>query len=157
MKICRLLFLLVIAGCAPEQQMKQAVAGWSRTGVVAYCVSKEGRKVGDGQCWALADEAMKSAGKSRPGSDMRVWGRVVNPARESIQAGDILEFESAEFREEKMTIVTGRHHTAVVIIGGSAKKFTVAEQNFGGAKRVRFREMGLDTLVSGKVTVYRPE
>jgi len=124
--------------------------------VVAFCRTHQGKKVGDGQCWALADEAMKSAGKSRPGSDMRVWGRVVDPAWESVLAGDIIEFENARFRDARMTVITGSHHTAVVMTDESAGNFVVAEQNFGGGKRVSFREMSLKTQVSGKVVVYRP-
>lgn len=157
MRIWSLLFLLAMMGCVPEKKMGPSVvnaSAGSRAGIVEFCVSKKGRKVGDGECWALANEAMKSAGKSRPGSDMRAWGRLVNPAWESIQAGDILEFERARFSEG---IITGSHHTAVVIRGGRAGNFTVAEQNFSGNKRVSFREMSLRTRVSGKVAVYRPE
>ena len=121
--------------------------------MVEFCHLNKGRKVGDGQCWALANEAFKAAGKKRPGSDLRVWGRVVNPATESIQAGDIVEFESARFSEG---VITGGNHTAVVVVGGSASKFTVAEQNFGGMHSVGFRQMSLTNLVFGKVVVYRP-
>lgn len=125
--------------------------------MVEFCKLNKGRKVGNGQCWALANESMKAAGKSRPGRHLRVWGRVVNPAHESIRSGDILEFEYAKFREPRMTVITGRHHTAVVMTPESNGKFTVAEQNFSGDKRVSFREMSLQNQVAGKVTVYRPE
>lgn len=121
--------------------------------MVSFCRLNKGRKVGDGQCWALANESFKAAGIKRPTSDLRVWGREVNPNTESIKAGDVIEFESAHFSEG---VMTGRNHTAVVITGGSASHFTVAEQNFGGAKKVSFREMNLNTRTSGKVMVYRP-
>ncbi|MEO5712244.1 MAG: hypothetical protein ABIT37_02040 [Luteolibacter sp.] len=159
MRIFSLLVLLLIVGCAPEPKVERVAAspgGGSRTGVVGFCQMNKGRKVGDGQCWALADEAMKSAGRNRPGSHMRVWGRVVHRARETVRAGDIVEFENARFRDDKMTVITGSHHTAVVMTDESAGKFVVAEQNFGGGQRVSFREMSLKTHVSGKVAVYRP-
>lgn len=125
--------------------------------MVEFCKLNKGRKVGDGQCWALANEAMKAAKKSRPGSKTRVWGRVVNPAHEQIRPGDVLEFEHARFREKGMTVITGRHHTAVVMTPERSGIFTVAEQNFSGSKCVRFREMTLETQVAGKVLVYRPK
>ncbi len=152
MRICCVVVFLAIMGCAPELGLLVPAEP-----VVTFCQMNKGRKVGDGQCWALANEAMKSAGKSRPGSDPRVWGRVVDPARETVRAGDIVEFENARFRDARMTIITGSHHTAVVMTGERAGKFLVAEQNFGGGKRVSFREMSLKTRVSGKVVVYRPE
>ncbi len=151
MKFFCLVILLAVVGCAPG--LGPVVSGEP---VVVFCRMHQGKKVGDGQCWALANEAMVFAGKSRPGSDMRVWGRVVNPARETVRAGDILEFENARFRDARMTVITGSHHTAVVMTDERAGKFLVAEQNFGGGKRVSFREMSLETQVSGKVVVYRP-
>ncbi|MEO7101116.1 MAG: hypothetical protein ABI162_17305 [Luteolibacter sp.] len=128
--------------------------GEAATSVAGFCKANVGKKVGDGQCWALANEAFKASGKSRPTKEMRVWGRLVNFFKEPVQAGDVLEFQSVRFSEG---IITGSHHTAVVIRGGNAGKFTVAEQNFGGNKWVSFREMSLKTRVSGKVAVYRPE
>ena len=127
--------------------------GEAATSVAGFCKANAGKKVGDGQCWALANEAFKASGKSRPTRDMRVWGRLVNFLREPVQAGDVVEFQSARFSEG---VITGRNHTAVVIAGGRGEKFTIAEQNVSGRKKVSFRDMSLKTLVAGKVMVYRP-
>ncbi|MEO5917819.1 MAG: hypothetical protein ABIS50_26540 [Luteolibacter sp.] len=121
--------------------------------VAAYCQKQSGKKVGNGDCWTLADEAFKSAGATRPGSDMRVWGREVNPAKEALKPGDVIEFRNAWFSDGT---ITGSAHTAVVVTGGSREKFSIAEQNWG-KKNVRIREMDLTKLVSGSVTVYRPQ
>ena len=142
--------------CAPKTE-PVAVAALHPGGnpgprISAYCVKHVGQKVGNGECWTLADESFKSAGAVRPGSDMRVWGRVVNPARESLKPGDVVEFESARFSDG---IITGSAHTAVVVSGGSPRQFSIAEQNWG-KKTVRIREMDLTKLVSGKVVVFRP-
>ncbi len=151
--------LLCIAACAPKPQLNlpvepsRAGKSGSTADIVRFCRLNKGRQVGNGQCWSLPNEAFKAAGKSRPGSDLRVWGRMVNTSKEQIRSGDIVEFESASFSEG---IVTGRNHTAVVIAEGPSDQFTVAEQNVNGMKIVSFREMSLKTLRSGKVTVYRP-
>jgi hypothetical protein len=150
--------LLLAVSCAPKVQVTpvstvfRPQAGDPAPRIAAYCIAQKGRKVGNGECWTLADEAFKSAGARRPGSDMRVWGRRVDPAREAIKPGDVVEFRSARFSDG---IITGSEHTAVVVEGGSQEAFTIAEQNWG-RKTVRFREMNATTLVSGKLMIYRP-
>lgn len=150
--------LLIAVSCAPKlvetpvETQFRPQSGNPAPRVATYCLAQSGRKVGNGECWTLADEAFKSAGTRRPGKDLRVWGRVVNPAKEMIKPGDVVEFRRAQFSDG---VITGGEHTAVVVKGGSQECFTIAEQNWG-RKTVRFREMSLANLVSGKVTVYRP-
>jgi len=155
MKVILLAITLGVAACAPPPQMNLPAAQTtgSTADIVRFCRLNQGRKVGDGQCWALANESFKAAGIKRPTSDLRVWGRVVNPKKESLRPGDVIEYESARFSDG---IITGRNHTAIVITGGSADHFTIAEQNFGGTNKVSFRDVNLNKQLSGKVTVYRP-
>ena len=159
MKAFVVLLALLLVSCVPKADSKSSItvnhpnSGNPGPRVAAYCLKNSGKKVGNGECWTLADDAFKSAGASRPGSDMRVWGRVVNPAKESLKPGDVVEFRSARFSDG---IITGTAHTAVVVIGGSQEKFSVAEQNWG-RKTVRIREMDLTKRVSGTVTIYRPQ
>lgn len=159
MKMFGVMIALLVVSCAPKPELQSTrVATSPRSGdpasrIAAYCLNQSGRKVGNGECWTLADEAFKSAGARRPGSDMRVWGRVVNPARESLKPGDVVEFKSAWFSDG---IMTGPGHTAVVVVGGSQEKFSIAEQNWG-KKTVRVREMDLTKKVSGVVIIYRSQ
>lgn len=158
MRFLVLTCVFIVASCGPKPVETPVATGFRPQAgnpaprVAAYCLAQHGRKVGNGECWTLADEAFKSAGTRRPGKDMRVWGRVVNPAKEEIKPGDVVEFRSAWFSDG---VVTGAEHTAVVVKGGSQGGFTIAEQNWG-KKTVRLREMSLKTLVRGKVMVYRP-
>ena len=150
--------LFLALSCAPKPQVRlvstvsPSQSGDPASRIAAYCVARKGQKVGNGECWTLADEAFKSAGARRPGSDMRVWGRLVDPTREPIKPGDVVEFQSARFSDG---IITGSAHTAVVVKGGSQEHFIIAEQNWG-RKTVRFREMSMARLVSGRVRIYRP-
>jgi hypothetical protein len=121
--------------------------------IAAYCIAQSGRKVGNGECWTLANEAFKSAGTRRPGSDLRVWGRVIDPNKEGVKPGDVVEFRSARFSNG---IITGPVHTAVVVKSGTQEEFTIAEQNWG-KKTVRFREMSAVNLIGGELIVYRPQ
>jgi hypothetical protein len=151
------LLLASFSSCAPPPAVSLPAtvqSSGSAAAVAKFCEINQGRKVGDGECWALANEAFKAAGKKRPGRDLRVWGRVVDPKREEVRAGDIVEFESAIFADG---VRTGPNHTAVVTVGGSDGLLTVAEQNFIGMKRVTTRPMNLNSRLYGRVTVYRPQ
>jgi hypothetical protein len=121
--------------------------------MAAYCRKQLGRRVGNGECWTLADEAFKACGLKRPGQEPRVWGRLLDLGKEEMRAGDIVEYRSARFANGAFT---GPEHTAVVVRGGR-RKATVAEQNWSGHKTVRETEFDPGALVAGKVMVYRPE
>ena len=159
MKFVILALALMLVSCGSNSSKSSSVtvyrpqAGDPAPRIAAFCLARTGQRVGNGECWTLADDAFKSAGARRPGRDLRVWGRVVNPAKESLKPGDVIEFQSARFSDGAYT---GTGHTAVVVKGGTQEKFSIAEQNWG-RKTVRIREMNLKLLVSGKVTVYRPQ
>jgi hypothetical protein len=119
----------------------------------AYCKRQLGKQVGNGECWTLADEAFKACNLQRPGGDGRVWGRLLDLKKDKVQAGDIVEFRSAKFSNG---FFTGPEHTAVVVKGGR-RGIVVAEQNWGGNKTVRENEIDPNSLISGKIMVYRPE
>lgn len=155
---------LVLACCVSAMSCSPAVHGIADTTtrpqsgnpgprIASFCLAQKGRTVGNGECWTLADEAFKSAGARRLGSDMRVWGRLVNPAKEPLKPGDVIEFQNAWFTDGT---ITGSAHTAVVVKGGSQEHVTIAEQNWG-KKDVRIREMNLAGLRSGKFKVYRAD
>ncbi len=82
--------------------------------------SQKGKKVGNGECWTLAEEAFKFAGlkrQDRPG--VREWGRVVDWKNEEVQPGDILELKDVRFSKS----MTGANHTAVIMFKGRGGNF----------------------------------
>ncbi len=122
--------------------------------VVKFARAHKGKKVGDGECWAFADEAYKAAGirqSDRPG--IRVWGRVVNWKKEAVRPGDILELRGAVFPN----FWTKTYHTAVIVSGGEGGKFKTLEQNIYGKRYVIGHQYDLSKLSKGSVTVYRFE
>lgn len=146
--------LACVPSCAPEPTVAPPPASrstGSNSEIVEYCRKNNGRKVGDGECWTLANEAFKATGKTRPGSDMRVWGREVNYKSEGVRPGDIVEFQSALFPG----YITGSKHTAIVAEGGK-DNIIIAEQNMAGSRKVSFRSINLNSKVRGNVAVYRP-
>ncbi len=120
--------------------------------MVTFVRSSKGKKIGDGECWTLANEAYKTAGLSRPGADHRVWGRVVEWGKEELKAGDIVEFESAVFGDMR----SGPVHTAIIVKPGTRKgSMEVYHQNWGTDKNVTSCEFNLRKLIRGKVIIYR--
>ena len=139
---------------ANAQQKAAAEVARKRTAIAQYCLSQKGQQVGNGECWSLADAAYNSCKAKRPDGQSRVWGRLLDLDSEAIEPGDIVEFRSARIPGYG---TTGDAHTAVAIEGGRSKQCTVAEQNWGGVKKVRFAELDLRKIDSGEVMVYRLE
>jgi hypothetical protein len=124
--------------------------------VLAYAQKQRGRQVGDGECFALADYALSSAGAKSaaafteitPDGDY-VWGAQVRLA--DIRPGDILQFRNFQIhrrvttftRESDGTITRTQyeqseerdHHTAIVERVRGAE-LAVLEQNMDPGGRV---------------------
>jgi hypothetical protein len=112
-----------------------------------------GKKVGNGQCWTLADVAYREAGIERPGNDLRIWGGLVDWKNDAIRPGDILELRSARFAK----MMSGPEHTAVVMkVFPEPGKFLVYHQNWGPAgMKVSSETFDLNELISGQAMIYR--
>jgi hypothetical protein len=145
--------------------------------LVAYCRAHWGQQVGNGECWTLASDGLKSI----PGaleSQGVVHGHPIYRCQagercvqiEHLRAGDIIQYWSAKFHNPRTGTTSWAgmpDHTAIITSTVSAEKShagtafpqvtcILAEQNVGGVKRVQEGRVDLDTLVEGLVTVYRP-
>jgi hypothetical protein len=118
--------------------------------IVAYAQRAEGRQVGDGECFALADQALASVG-ARSAADYSdyIWGRPVSLA--AARPGDIVQFRNFHIVRRVTTIARGEdgtlstmqtqemeerdHHTAIVTqnLGTS---LVIAEQNMEPLGRI---------------------
>jgi hypothetical protein len=131
---------------------------------------KIGFAIGAGECWDAAENGIKEVGAARPGSDLYVWGSVVQHA--DLQPGDILQFsqftvkvENADGSWEQNTFGAPRH-TAIVESINSDGSVNILHQNYGGARTVQQMSnvfltsgsAGSSTVTtSGSVTRYRPQ
>jgi len=113
--------------------------------VVAQAKRRAGQRVGDGECFALADQSLKAAGAQSaedfgtitPDADY-AWGTQTTVA--DVRPGDIIQFRDYRY-DRKITVTTDSetrwtddfqerpHHTAVVESVGSDGAITVLEQN----------------------------
>lgn len=113
--------------------------------VVSFGTQNMGQRVGDGQCFALADLALRRAGAKTaadygpvvPDADY-VWGSEVSLA--GVKPGDIIQFrdyrydksvviEDAKGVDKKTSFEERPHHTAIVERVGADGVVTVLEQN----------------------------
>jgi hypothetical protein len=127
--------------------------------IVEYVTSVMGKKVDRGECWDLANEALRIVNARWNGNYK--YGRLLNPATDSIYPGDLIQFENVLLKYEK----DGRqyreqmlHHTAIVYRVDSKGVFGIAHQNTGQfGRKVGISELKLADITKGKVMFYRPE
>lgn len=126
--------------------------------IVAYALGQEGKKVGRGECWDLAAEALNSGGATWDGA--YGFGDIVDWRKEEILPGDIVQFANVEveFRSGN-TITRERYvkHTAVVVAVAGKGLFTIAHQNVEPVgKKVAKSKLHMADVRGGKLTFYRP-
>jgi hypothetical protein len=147
--------------------------------ILAFCQDSIGKKIGTGQCAALAAEALKNAGAPARGSDWPgegdyVWGEPVawvkagfygaKGVRElaHVQAGDIVQFHNARFAgynhsNSGVYRMEARHHTAIVeSVDSGRQTITVLHQNWNGQKVVRRQTLYLGGMTGGWLRFYHP-
>lgn len=154
--------------------------------IVAYARARRGQRHGNGECFTLADDALKSSGAKgaadygqvSPEADY-VWGTAVT--RTDLQPGDVIQMrdyrvdierteKKSDGSEEIFDIFEERpHHTAIVESIGTDGRVTVLEQNHPVGTAVTRNVFHLTSTtysagnVTSKVTVkgtfwfYRPQ
>jgi hypothetical protein len=122
-----------------------AKAGNMADQIVSYARRQQGERVGKGQCFDLADTALRGAkaksaadyGKISPNADY-TWGTPVTLA--GLQPGDVIQFRNYAYESTVVTktdkatttdeVAQDRpHHTAIVESVGENGAVTVLEQN----------------------------
>jgi hypothetical protein len=123
--------------------------------ILKFATDHEGQQVGDGQCWTLADDAMKSAHTTHPG--LYVWGRPLKP-NETVFPGDIIQFTSVHLQNGTWWVNLGDpNHTAIVSQVLSSGVYIVLHQNFGKpGKTVSELKIDLNQKTAGEYVIYRP-
>ncbi len=141
--------------------------------VVSFARQRRGQVHGNGECFTLADDALRHAGaksaadfgRVAPDADY-VWGAAV--ARTHLQAGDIIQMRDYHLELESSTehpdgssesesrVESRPHHTAIVESIGTDGRVTVLEQNVpdGGPVTRSVLHLTSTTYASGAATVH---
>lgn len=154
--------------------------------VLKFVKDKKGKKVGTGECWDLAEFALKQAG-ANTSNDLGtvtadadyIWGKKITAGQ--AQPGDIIQYRNFSFTKKvtkpdgSWSEMTGgySHHTAIITQVGTHGYIKVLEQNVKKKgllrryvvpndiylKSVSFRQNNgtqIAIQVTGKFWVYRP-
>ncbi|KAK7205583.1 hypothetical protein BZA70DRAFT_164019 [Myxozyma melibiosi] len=147
----------------PSSSDLEAAASAFGPRVAGFCAGNVGRQVGNGECWTLARDALKSAGALESIGyvhGVKVYeGGEGEGGGEDVREGDVVQFKNARFKDGYGEKIVGMpDHTAVVrsVEGRGPLRVRVYEQNIGGVKVVREGEYEFGSMVEGEVVVYRP-
>ncbi|EKD11812.1 GMP synthase [Drepanopeziza brunnea f. sp. 'multigermtubi' MB_m1] len=162
-----------------RQELEDCRAKYSDS-IAAWCESKMGQQVGNGECWTLANEALKAVAQqctSRgqepcTASQELVHGHILYTYRPAISLkpepaggilaagvarGDIIQILSARFESPNGSFqVAGQpDHTAVITGVEPNGVLRVVQQNTGGVKRVVTGNYNMSELTTGEVRIFR--
>jgi len=125
--------------------------------ILSFVDSKMKKKVGRGECWDLAAEALNSAGAKWNGKFQ--FGRKLEKD-EAFLPGDIIQFEGVKIKHEEGNVrftQVMKHHTGIIYSLKGPKQFDMANQNTEEhGKKVTLSFIDLGNIVSGHYFIYRP-
>jgi hypothetical protein len=151
------IFLIVISICLFSYLNAQNIPKLNKE-ILKYVKSVEGKKVDRGECWDLANQALKLV--NADWDKAFVYGDKLDPKRDEIFPGDLIQFENIkiQYTEGNATYTeTMGQHTAIVykVLGDGV--FEIAHQNTGfSGKKVGISELNINYIVKGKIYFYRP-
>lgn len=127
-------------------------------GIINFVNSKMNKKVGKGECWDVANEALTLVNAKWDGGYK--FGQEVNYKKECIYPGDIIQFEKVKIKyvENKMTYEEAMaHHTSIIYSVNGIGDYVLAHQNtaFTGRK-VGKSNLKIENITTGTFTIYRP-
>jgi hypothetical protein len=126
--------------------------------IAALAKSKLKKKVGRGECWDLAQYVLDET--EAEWDEFEVYGRLIDPKKECVYPGDIIQFEKIKIKYTKgddTFMESMYHHTAIVYEVINENEVTVLHQNtadFG--KKVGNSPLNFTTITSGELFIYRP-
>jgi hypothetical protein len=126
--------------------------------VHSFVKTQLGKRVGRGECWDLAAQALTSAGAKWDGGFQ--FGKPVNPQKECVYPGDIIQYTGVRVHYQKGNTYYEEEmdqHTAMVYQVVAKGSFVVAEQNTSRlGRRVGLSDLDLANVSRGRVEFFRP-
>jgi len=126
--------------------------------IIDFVKTKIGKKVGKGECWDVAAEALNTVGAKWDGNYK--FGKEVNYKKDCVFPGDIMQFEGVTLKYsigDKHFMEKLSHHTAIIYEVKGKEEFVLADQNTGrSGRKVGISPLNLKDLTNGKFKVFRP-
>lgn len=126
--------------------------------IIEYVNSQINKKVGRGECWDLAAEALNTSGA--------VWdknfkfGKEIDVKKDCVFPGDIMQFTNVtvEYKQGNRTYKESMaQHTAIIYEIKGTGDYTIADQNTSThGRKVGLNPLKLENISNGKFQVFRP-
>lgn len=126
--------------------------------IISFVNANLGKKVGDGQCWALAAEALSAINATW--DHQYKFGREIQYGKEKIFPGDIIQFNDVTIKyRQNSSLVIERYllHTAIIYQVKEDGTYIIANQNVNNVLALKLTELNLNAVIRGKYTFFRPE
>jgi hypothetical protein len=155
-------FCFFIVICFGQSLSAQTKLPEANAAIVKYVESVMGKKVDRGECWDLANQALKLVNAKWDGEFK--YGKLLDPKKDTIFPGDIIQFKNVVIKEVVVngneTLTTEQKmalHTAIVYQVNGQGDFMIVHQNtsFSGRK-VGVSRLVLKYVKRGKIYIYRP-
>jgi hypothetical protein len=126
--------------------------------IIGIVRSQIGTTVDRGECWDLAALVLNTTGAKW---DKRYnFGRKVNPEKECVFPGDLIQFEGVKIKYTRNDTVFSEsmgHHTAVINEVKAKGIYVLAHQNTGtSGRKVGLSNLDLKTIIKGEYQIFRP-
>ena len=152
-----ILLILFLTGGRSVHAQCDSIAPLNKA-IITWVSSQVNKKVGTGQCWDLAQQAINKSDAKWDGQ--YGFGKPLKKG-ECLMPGDIVQFEKVKTKR----MVNGNefkedfpHHTAIVYAVTSSDQIKLIHQNTGyNGKKVAISDFFFSSVKSGKFTVFRPE
>lgn len=126
--------------------------------IVEYVNTVIGKKVGRGECWDLANEALTYA--NAKWELPTKFGKPFDYKKEKVLAGDLIQINNVVMESRTDTsLVRWKmvEHTAIVYSTAEKGQIRIAEQNVNGVRKVMLSNWNLNDVKSGTLQFYRPQ
>lgn len=157
MRLLLSFILLTVVWVAPLKASTESIPKMNEK-IVEYVNSVMGTQVDRGECWGLANRALKLV--NADWDKMYVYGKPVDYEKETVYPGDIVHFEDVVVKQTVGLTTTTEsmgQHTAIIMKVYDKGVYELAHQNtsFSGRK-VGTSPIDLSGVVEGTVIIYRP-
>jgi hypothetical protein len=126
--------------------------------ILVFVNGKVGKKIGRGECWDLAAEALNQAGAEWDHN--YGFGKPVNAEKDCIYPGDIIQFKGVKLQYEFNGSICKEEmamHTAIIYEVKKKNSYILAEQNTSyGGRKVTLKSLDVNNITKGKFQIYRP-